>query len=103
MSVIVAVDEFHAPEEVGGKAHALWALARAGFAVPPFFVIKSNAHETGVGLEGDQQDQFEQELQQALASLPEDCDRFAVRSSAAAEDGENDDKTRIAHSGLGLR
>ena len=60
---------------VGGKAAALARLVSAGFDVPAFFVVAADA-----GLESA-------EIHAALARLAPEGGRFAVRSSAADEDG----------------
>lgn len=61
------------PAELGGKGRALAELGLAGFQVPPWFAVPPD-HEVGA-----------EELAAALAKLG--GRRFAVRSSAAAEDG----------------
>lgn len=67
-------------EELGGKAFALAALARAGFEVPPWFVVRS-------GVEGVADAALADEIAQALATLAPDGTLVAVRSSAVDEDG----------------
>ena len=65
---------------VGGKAAALGALSRAGFAVPPFFAITPDAL-TETGLKAN--------ARRLLAKYFEELGPgpFAVRSSAREEDG----------------
>ena len=75
MSAIRWPDDDAPVSAIGGKAAALARLVRAGFDVPPFFVVAADA-----GLEAA-------EIRAALARLAPEGGRFAVRSSAAEEDG----------------
>ncbi|MEP7117949.1 MAG: PEP/pyruvate-binding domain-containing protein, partial [Acidobacteriota bacterium] len=66
---------------IGGKAAALAQLARAGFAVPAWFVVTSDAAAGGAAA-------IASDVAAALSQLPPSgSERFAVRSSAAEEDG----------------
>ena len=65
---------------VGGKAAALAVLARAGFDVPEWFVVVSTAAAHGTSAIAD-------DVTAAVRRLGSGEDRFAVRSSAAEEDG----------------
>jgi pyruvate,water dikinase len=69
--------------DVGGKARALADLVKAGFDVPPFFVILPSAFD-GASLKPEARE----ELVPALGGLA--GDRFAVRSSGGEEDGSAD-------------
>src|SRR5512138_3271828 len=77
LTVIVALADAGQPGRavVGGKAAVLGDLLTAGFAVPPGVVVPSGAR-------GDPG--LEERLRAAVSRLG--ADRFAVRSSAAAED-----------------
>lgn len=75
MSAIRWPDDDAPVSAIGSKAAALARLVRAGFDVPPFFVVAADA-----GLEAA-------EIRAALARLAPEGGRFAVRSSAAEEDG----------------
>ena len=66
--------------EVGGKAAALAVLARAGFDVPEWFVVVSQAAAHGTAA-------IASDVTAAVQRLGSSGDRFAVRSSAAEEDG----------------
>ncbi|WP_299483803.1 PEP/pyruvate-binding domain-containing protein [uncultured Roseibium sp.] len=68
---------------IGGKARVLADLARAGYKVPPFFVIPSASFENG---------QIAEAQKSAIHTA---CDalggtQFAVRSSASSEDGHTE-------------
>ncbi len=65
---------------IGGKAAALATLMRAGFAVPEWFAVVSSAATAGPAA-------IAAEVAAALAQLAPEGGRFAVRSSAAEEDG----------------
>ena len=65
---------------VGGKAAALARLTRAGFDVPAFFVVAAEPGPAATAARPD-------EIREALARLAPEGGRFAVRSSAAEEDG----------------
>lgn len=65
---------------VGGKAAALARLTRAGFDVPAFFVVAVETGPTDAPAGPD-------EIHEALTRLALAGGRFAVRSSAAEEDG----------------
>jgi phosphohistidine swiveling domain-containing protein len=69
-------------EVVGGKARGLGDLLEQGFRVPDGFVVPAN-----VGLSGSAPDDFEEAVARVIAQR--DGVRFAVRSSASAEDSEN--------------
>ena len=71
-------------EQLGGKAAALAALGEHGLPIPGWFAVKTNAYYK----KGQQSPPagFIDELDDALAAFPDDT-RFAVRSSAKAEDG----------------
>ena len=91
--------------ELGGKAHALAHLQAAGLPVPKWFAVAPKAFERSMNatqraawLSGDIEllraeiagmgpsPEIEEEIRSAIATLP--GTRFAVRSSAAEEDGE---------------
>jgi len=65
--------------EVGGKAASLGEMLRFGIAVPPGFVVTTQAHKMGMNAS------LRQEIAERLAALG--ASRVAVRSSAIAEDG----------------
>lgn len=65
--------------EVGGKAASLGEMLRAGIAVPPGFVVTTQAHKVGMHAA------LRQEIAESFAALG--TGRVAVRSSAVAEDG----------------
>src|SRR4051812_37929813 len=69
-------------ELVGGKAHGLGLLFERGFRVPNGFVVPAN-----VGLSGARPDDFEEAIARVVAKRT--GVRFAVRSSASAEDSQN--------------
>lgn len=69
-------------ELVGGKAHGLGLLLERGFRVPDGFVVPAD-----VGLSGAPPDDFEEAIARLTARRP--GARFAVRSSAAAEDSQS--------------
>ena len=75
MSAIRWPDDDAPVSAIGGKAAALARLVRAGFDVPPFFVVAADADVEAA------------EIRAALARLAHEGGRFAVRSSAAEEDG----------------
>ena len=75
MSAIRWPDDDAPVSAIGGKAAALARLVRAGFDVPPFFVVAADADVEAA------------EIRAALARLAPEGGRFAVRSSAAEEDG----------------
>ena len=75
MSAIRWPDDDAPVSAIGGKAAALARLARAGFDVPPFFVVAADAGVVAT------------EIHEALARIAADGGVFAVRSSAAEEDG----------------
>ena len=60
-------------DRMGGKGAALARLVEAGFRVPPFVVVPGDVPDAA--------------LDAALAALPMEGERFAVRSSGASEDG----------------
>jgi rifampicin phosphotransferase len=76
----------------GGKARALADVERAGLAVPPWFVLSTDACERSLDAAGSPE-QFEivadvlTDLQAAVAALSPAGERLAVRSSASDEDG----------------
>jgi phosphohistidine swiveling domain-containing protein len=71
-------------EEVGGKAASLFALARFGFRVPPFFVITARAYRRSI--EGRLPETLRVELFRAWHDLGGLDHAYAVRSSGLAED-----------------
>ncbi|MFN7977331.1 MAG: PEP/pyruvate-binding domain-containing protein [Vicinamibacterales bacterium] len=77
MSAIHWPEDDAAVHIIGGKAAALARLGRAGFDVPPFFVVAADAS----------MDAGPRALHDALTRLAPDGGAFAVRSSAAEEDG----------------
>ena len=100
--------------EVGGKAWHLAQLLRAGFPVPTGWVIPTEvweAHLAAWGVSpGDSDSELRAKMQQgalspdllkALAALPNTP--FAVRSSAAVEDGATASYSGIFESVLGVR
>lgn len=88
MYVVTLQDGPLSPEEVGGKAASLMYLIHHHVAVPPGFVVTTNAHqaylqdgEASQVIQGD----LTQEIRQALSAFRPST-RFAVRSSATFED-----------------
>jgi pyruvate,water dikinase len=76
----------------GGKAGALRALQDAGLPIPPWFAVAPGAfhasHRPDYGLAAlEPAPEVAAEVRAALAALEGAGDRFAVRSSAADEDG----------------
>ncbi|HSX24184.1 MAG TPA: PEP/pyruvate-binding domain-containing protein, partial [Candidatus Saccharimonadales bacterium] len=70
--------EYGSIESVGGKAASLGNMLKAGFPVPPGFVITTEAYKKGGSAEL---------TTQILAAFDElGVERVAVRSSAVAED-----------------
>lgn len=65
---------------IGSKAAALAPLMRAGFVVPNWFVVASSAAPGGTAA-------IAKEVAAAVTRLAPEGGRFAVRSSAAEEDG----------------
>ncbi len=97
-AVLFAPDAVSAHPRAGGKARGLAALANAGFDVPPWFVVLPALSGSGgaaagtVGAEmaldiNDRPDFTSGDaVQRQLDQFPDNA-RFAVRSSADAEDG----------------
>jgi phosphoenolpyruvate synthase/pyruvate phosphate dikinase len=76
MAGVVKLGAAHEPSLIGGKAASLSHLIKAGFKVPPGFVV------TGLA------DGLTDEIVAAFDKLGSEF--VAVRSSAVAEDGTND-------------
>lgn len=109
MGYVSRLPEDSAPACVGGKAHTLMRLARAGFAVPEGFVLDARAF--GDSLTPDQRDAVasgadperlrsalagvapspavRRELAAALSGIGDGTRLLAVRSSAPDEDGRH--------------
>lgn len=100
--------------EVGGKARNAARLIQAGFPVPPGWVIPTDLFQAQLaawGITSDtsettiisklQHNEFTPELLSALAALPDIP--FAVRSSAAVEDGAAASYSGIFDSVLGVQ
>ncbi len=74
-------------EAVGGKADSLFRMIEIGATVPPFFVLTTRAfRESGDGRVGDD---LRSRITATLTEVGADH-RFAVRSSATAEDSADD-------------
>lgn len=78
----------------GGKADNLFRLQEMGFNVPPFVVVPAEEHDRVAGnapdpLEAIKTFQFHGAEISALESELPPADRYAVRSSALAEDGDD--------------
>jgi len=83
-ALVTGVDALTAaPQTVGGKAHVLADMLRAGFKVPPFFVLAPEAFQ-----EGRLSDEGRSAMSKACGDLG--GNRFAVRSSGRSEDGAED-------------
>ena len=77
------------PLEIGGKGYALACAQRAGFSVPPFFVIPPAVCDTSrvASREFEVPEELRHEISLLTAQLCLNGERLAVRSSAVDEDG----------------
>ncbi len=88
-------------EEIGGKAHSLGELVRAGFRVPNGFCLVTDAHRESA--DGRVTDDVRRELLEAFAELQGGgAVPTAVRSSATAEDLDDASFAGIYETVLGV-